>query len=293
MKRAISRSAFLPSCLPAFLPSCLSAFLPALLLFCLPALTNSCSPTVQQDGKKVLIYTKNGKGFIHDNIQASVDMLTALCEDNEIAFDVSEDPSLFTEDNLAKYDALIFTNTNNDAFDNDEQRLTFKRYIQAGGGFVGIHSACGSERHWPWFWEMLGGTFVRHCPYQEFDVKITDPNHPSTEFFAGDWKWEDEGYYLHHLNPDIHVLLSHDMTTIEDKGKDDYPGTIFGDLYPGAWCHEFDGGKEWYTSYGHNIKHYTDPDFRQHVLGGILWTIDKPAVDFAKASAVEVFLNGE
>ena len=81
------------------------------------------------------------------------------------------------------------------------------------------------------------------------------------------------------------------MTTIEDKGKDDYPGTIFGDLYPGAWCHEFDGGKEWYTSYGHSIKHYSDTNFRQHVLGGILWTIDKPTVDFSKASAAEVTLT--
>ena len=138
---------------------------------------------------------------------------------------------------------------------------------------------------------MLGGTFVRHCPYQKFTVKVTDPNHPSTEFFNGDWEWEDEGYYLNYLNPDIHVLLSHDMTTIEDKGKADYPGTIFGDLYPGAWCHEFDGGREWYTSYGHNKTHYSDPKFMKHVLGGILWTIDKPKPDFTKAKATMIRLK--
>lgn len=265
--------------------------LPLILLFCIPSFLVSCDGIEKKGDKKVLIYTKNGKGFVHDNIQASIDMLSALCEENNIQYDVSIDPSLFTEENLSQYDALIFSNTNNDAFDNDEQRLAFKRYIEAGGGFVGIHSACGSERNWPWFWEMLGGTFVRHCPYQAFDVKITDPNHPSTEFFTEDWKWEDEGYYLHHLNPDIHVLLSHDMTTIEDSGKADYPGTIFGDLYPGAWCHEFDGGKEWYTTYGHHIKHYSDENFRKHVLGGILWTIGKPAVDYTKATSTAIKMN--
>jgi len=244
-----------------------------LILLLLPCLLFSCQ--TEQDNKKVLIYTKNGKGFIHDNIQASVDMLTELADENEIDYTVSDLPSVFTKDQLEEFDAVIFTNTNNEAFDNDEQRKAFKEYIQTGGGFVGIHSACGSEREWPWFWKMLGGTFVRHPPYQEFTVKVIDNNHPSTSFISGDWEWEDEAYYLHHLNPNIHVLLAHDMTTIEDKNKDDYPGTIFGDLYPGAWCQEFDGGRQWYTSYGHNIKHYSDPTYRQHVLGGILWTLDK------------------
>jgi type 1 glutamine amidotransferase len=64
------------------------------------------------------------------------------------------------------------------------------------------------------------------------------------------------------------------MTTIEDPGKDKYPGEVFGELFPGAWCHEFEGGKVWYTSYGHHIKHYSDENYRQHVLGGILWTIN-------------------
>lgn len=240
----------------------------------LPFIFIACQ--TDQPQKKVLVYTKNGEGYIHDNIQASVDMLTDLAKENGIEYVVSDQASIFTEDQLKDFDALIFSNTNNEAFDTDEQRLAFRRYIQAGGGFVGIHSACGSERDWPWFWKMLGGTFVRHCPYQEFTVKVINQDHPSTSFFTSDWLWEDEGYYLNHLNPGIHVLLAHDMTTIEDSGKDEYPGVIFGDLFPGAWCQEFDGGRQWYTSYGHHIKHYSDETFRQHVLGGILWTIDKP-----------------
>ncbi len=242
-------------------------------LFLLPFLFVACQ--TEQANKKVLIYTKNGEGYVHENIQASVDMLTTIADEQDIDYVISDNPDIFTEENLAKFDALIFTNTNNEAFDNDDQRQAFKSYIQSGGGFVGIHSACGSERDWPWFWQMLGGTFVRHPPYQDFTIKVIDSTHPSTSFITGDWAWDDEAYYLDHLNPGIHVLLAHDMTTIEDKGKDVYPGVVFGDLYPGAWCQEFDGGREWYTSYGHNIKHYSDPTYRQHVMGGILWTLDK------------------
>jgi len=238
----------------------------------LPLVMLSC--TADQEQKKILIYTKNGEGFVHKNIQASVDMLVELASENDIEYLVSEDPALFTDDQLADFDAVVFSNTNNEAFDNDNQRDAFQRYIRSGGSFVGIHSACGSERDWPWFWAMLGGTFLRHPAYQPFTIKVIDDSHPSTSHIQGDWQWEDEAYYVNHLNPAIHVLLAHDLTTIEDPNKAEFPGQIFGDLFPGAWCQEFEGGKSWYTSYGHSNEHYSDETFRQHVLGGILWAIN-------------------
>jgi len=223
--------------------------------------------------RKVLVYTKNGEGYVHDNIAASVEALKKLGAENGFKVDVSDDPALFTDANLRKYDALIFNNTNNDVFTNDEQRAAFKRYIQSGGGFVGIHSACGTERNWPWFWDMLGGKFVRHPAYQKFTVRTIVTDHPSTAFLPATWGWEDEAYYLSNLNPDITVLLAHDLSTIRDDEKDKYPGKVFGDLFPSAWCHEFDGGREWYTSYGHNPLHYQDPLFLKHLLGGIQWVM--------------------
>ncbi|MFH0762044.1 MAG: ThuA domain-containing protein [Bacteroidota bacterium] len=224
--------------------------------------------------RRVLVYTKNGEGYIHDNIAASVEALKKLGAENGFKVDVCDDPALFTDANLKKYNALIFNNTNNDVFANDEQRAAFKRYIQSGGGFVGIHSACGTERNWPWFWDMLGGKFIRHCPYQKFTVRIIDPGHPSTSMYGKTFEWEDEGYYLTNLNPDIHVLMAHDLTTITDEGKVQFPGNVFGELFPSAWCHEFDGGREWYTSYGHNPVHYQDPLFLRHLLGGIRWAMN-------------------
>ncbi|MCD6333141.1 MAG: ThuA domain-containing protein, partial [Bacteroidales bacterium] len=235
--------------------------------------------------KRVLIYTKNGVGYVHDNIPAATKALQELCDEQGIGYEVSDDPAIFTEEKLKQFDALIFNNTNNDVFDNDAQRLVFRRYIQAGGGFVGIHSACGSERNWPWFWSMLGGKFIRHCPYQPITVRVIDTTDISTRHLGQTWVWEDEGYYLKDLNPDIHVLLAHDMTSINDKGKEEYPADVFGDLFPSTWHHEFEGGREWYTAYGHNKDHYSDPDFRKMLIGGILWATEKGKPDFSKATA--------
>lgn len=229
-------------------------------------------------GSKVLLYTKNGKGFVHKNIPSSIKAIKELGEKYGFTVDHSEDPSVFTDQNLKQYDALIFSSTNNQTIDTEEQKQAFQRYIRSGGGFVAIHSASGSERDWPWFWKLLGGTFYRHAPFQEFTIDVSDKNHPSTSFLPDTWVRADECYYLKHLNPNINVLLQADMTTVQDGRKNEYPGDVFGDAFPLAWYHEFEGGRSWYTSLGHSPEDYEDPLIRKHILGGIQWAVGAGSV---------------
>jgi type 1 glutamine amidotransferase len=232
--------------------------------------------------RRILVFTRNGKGFVHDNIPSSIIALRKLCAENNIAMDATTNSAAFTDDNLKKYKALIFSNTNNELFDNEDQKTALQRYIRAGGGFVGIHSACGSERQWPWFWSMLGGKFVRHAKLQPFTIKVCDPQHPSTAHLGATWQWEDEFYFLDHLNPDLHVLISGDRTKLDDTAKAQPSGEQIGGECPLAWCHEFEGGRSWYTSLGHKKEYYSDPKFIQHVLGGILWAMHETSPQLQK-----------
>ena len=232
------------------------------------------NPKSNAQTKNILIYTKNGEGYVHENITASVSALKTICREIGAVCEVSDNPEVFSEDFSEKFDLVIFSNTNNEAFENENQRRIFKDFIQKGGGFAGIHSACGSEREWPWFWAMTGGKFRRHPPFQPFDIKIIDPDNPATEFLGEIWHWEDECYYIDHLNPDIHVLLAADLTTIDDPEKNEYPGSTFGDLFPLAWIHEYNGGRQFFTALGHDPNHYEDPDFMKHLKGGITWALD-------------------
>jgi type 1 glutamine amidotransferase len=225
--------------------------------------------------KKILIYTKNGKGYVHENISASVEALKKLAADNKVVAETSDQPTVFTADNLSQYKCIIFSNTNNEGFDTEEQKQAFVNYIHNGGGFVGIHSASGSERQWPWFWAMLGGKFVRHPPLQKFTIKVIDKNHPSTKFLGDTWEWEDECYYTNQLNPDIRVLLAVDLNTINDDKKGEYPGQVFGTTFPLAWYHEFEGGRQFYTSLGHKAEYYKDEKYLRHLWGGIQWAMGK------------------
>jgi len=247
------------------------------------------SSQAQQMKKHVLIYTKNGEGYVHDNIPNSVEALKKLCAQHDVAVEVTDDPAWFTEEHLRSCDALIFSNTNNEAFETEAQKLAFQRYIQAGGSWVGIHSACASERQWPWFWSMVGGLFVRHPPFQPFDIKVIDHEHPSTAFLGEVWSWEDECYYVNHFNPDIKVLLAADLRTVEDDKKEEYPGKTFGNYIPLCWYHEFDGGRQWFTALGHDPKHYSDPILLKHLWGGIQWVLDRPPLDYSRATKTLIF----
>src|SRR6202012_1606410 len=105
-----------------------------------------CAAPAQAKPRRVLIYTHNGKGYVHENIHASVDAMTAIAKQHGFQVDVSDDPAVFTSQNLKRYRVLIFSNTNNQAFITTEQREAFQHFIEGGGGLMGIHSAAGSER---------------------------------------------------------------------------------------------------------------------------------------------------
>ena len=118
------------------------------------------SCTKQQVHKNILVFSKT-EGFRHASIEAGQEALKKMAQ--EKGFDVSftEDATQFTENNLKKYNTIVFLNTTGDIL-NDEQQVSFERYIQAGGGYVGIHSATDTEYDWPWYGALAGAYFLDH-----------------------------------------------------------------------------------------------------------------------------------
>jgi type 1 glutamine amidotransferase len=260
----------------------------AILLAHLPALAQD---TLNWEKVKVLVYTKNGEGYVHDNIPFAVKCLQKLGKEHGFAVDTSANPSVMTENNLKQYTLLIFPSTNNDVFDTDRQRLAFRHYIEAGGGFVGIHSVTGTERNWKWFKMMLGCTFAWHAKFQKFTVKVIDPFHPSMQGVPKVWEKEDECYFGKELYPGNIVLMAHDITTLNksdsaQKNMVERNAGGYSELYPAVWYNKFDGGHTWCTVLGHDKKDYEDPVFVQHLLGGIKYIAGEVRnIDFKKAYA--------
>ena len=56
-------------------------------------------------------------------------------------------------------------------------------------------------------------------------------------------------------------------------------------MFPSEWSQEFDGGRQWYTSWGHRKEDYTTPEFRRHILGGIQSVVGNAPLDYRRAYA--------
>jgi len=238
-----------------------------ILLFFLP----NCK---QNDNRpRVLVFSKTA-GYRHSSIPSGKAAIQKLGRENNFEVDVTEDASYFTEDNLKKYAAIIFLNTTGDVL-NNEQEIAVERFIQAGGGFVGIHSATDTEYDWIWYANMVGGQFASHPAIQAAKLMVVDKTQSSTQSLPEVWNRTDEWYNFKRLNKDVKVLLKIDETSY--KG-----GSLNGD-HPMAWYHDYDGGRAFYTELGHTEESYKDSFYLKHILGGIQYAMGNHRVDYSKA----------
>jgi len=240
---------------------------------------------------KVLVYTKNGQGYVHDNIPSAVKAIQKLGRENQFKVDVSDDPAIFTEANLRQYTFILFPSTNNDVFATDEQRLAFRRYMEAGGGFVGLHSVTGTERNWKWFKNMVGCTFLWHPTFQPYKVNVLDKAHPTVQGLPAVWEREDECYFGKEFYPGIKVVMAHDLNSLNKNEAEKITASAgsFSDYYPAVWYQNFDGGRVWVTTLGHDKQSYEDPTYIKHIFQGMQFVAGQvKKLDFTKAYATTI-----
>ena len=207
---------------------------------------------------RILVFTRT-TGWRHDSIPIAIDTLRELGGEAGLEVEHTEDPARFDTATLTRYRAVVFANTTLDVLDASQQ-LAFERFVGAGGGFVGIHSAADTEYDWPWYGELVGAWFDSHPPGLQdspvhFEAGRMLPG-------AGDWTVRDE-LYNYRRNPRRHV----DVIATVDEAT--YTGGKMGADHPIAWCHARHGGRAWYTGLGHERALYADPRFRAHLLRGL------------------------
>jgi len=237
---------------------------------------------------RVLLYTKNGKGYVHDNIPSAIECIQQLGVENQFTVVATEDPTIFNEKDLSGFKLVIFASTNNDVFDTDEQKLAFRKYVEAGGGFVGIHSVTGTERNWPWFKMMLGETFSWHAKFQSFTTVNLQPNHPSMKGIPNRWTKEDECYFGKELYPGMQVLMASELSSLNPDQTDliQKNAGSYARYFPIVWYQHFDGGHVWVTTLGHDKKNYQDPLYKQHILNGLEFVASQVTkLDYSKSYA--------
>jgi glucose/arabinose dehydrogenase len=218
----------------------------------------------------VLVFSRT-TGFRHGSINEGIAAIQQLGTANDFSVTATEDPAAFTAANLAQYEAVIFLSTTGDVL-NASQQTAFEQYIAAGHGFVGIHSAADTEYDWAWYGGLVGAYFDSHPAIQSATIKVADAVHPATAGLPQDWTRTDE-WYNFRTNPRTRV---HVLATLDERT---YTGGTMGFDHPIAWCHSYGGGRSFYTALGHTESSYSEPLFRQHLLGGIRYAAGAVAAD--------------
>jgi len=233
----------------------------------------------KRDGKpKVLVFSKT-MGFKHASIPVGIAAIQKLGAENGFVVDTTKNGELFNEENLKDYSSIIFLSTTMNVLD-AKQEAAFERYIQAGGGYVGVHAAADTEYDWGWYNKLVGAQFLSHpAGTPEADFIIKDNSFIATKHFTDSvWHRSDEIYNYKRINPDVNVLMTVDEST--------YEGGKNGKHHPFAWYHEFDGGRAFYTGAGHTDESYADEAFLKHLLGGIQYAIgENQNLDYSKATS--------
>lgn len=211
---------------------------------------------------RILVFTKT-TGFRHSSIPVAVQAVRELGARAGLTVDATEDVALFTPRNLARYEAVVFLLTTGNSLNAAQQRA-FERFIQAGGGFAGVHSATDTEYAWDWYGGLVAARFRNHPHIQQATIRVSDRRHPSTAGIPSAWGRSDEWYnFARAPGRGVRILARLDETTYT-------PGDgAMGSNHPIAWSHTYRGGRAWYTGGGHTEQSYAEPLFRRHLLGGI------------------------
>lgn len=229
---------------------------------------------------RVLVFSKT-TGFRHSSIPNGIAAIRKMGMENGFDVDTTENAAMFNEDTLKQYSAVIFLCTTGEVLDY-RQEAAFERYIQAGGGYVGVHAAADTEYDWGWYGRLVGGYFLDHPGIhdknpnvQEGVLIVQDANNNATKHLPKEWKRRDEFYSYKKLNPDVKVLL-----TIDEKS---YQGGHKMGNHPMAWYHDYDGGRAFYTALGHTEESYTEENYLKHLLAGIQYAMgDNAELDYTK-----------
>lgn len=252
--------------------------------------------------RKVLVFYRC-EGFIHTSIPFGNHAVKMIAEKTQaFSADFADQYDVFTTENLAKYDAIIFNNTT--GLNPDEaQRAAILAFINEGKGIVGFHAAADNFGKWDEGIALIGGIFNGH-PWGgggTWAFKVEDPEHPLNAAFGGKGFWhKDEIYWYKPENfqgrEKLRVLLSLDMSKAEnrkpvenEKEATKLGGTAPADVdVPVSWCREVGKGRLFFTNLGHNDLTFANQPALQHMLDGIQYALKDIDGDATPSGSVKV-----
>ncbi|MCY3020374.1 MAG: ThuA domain-containing protein [Planctomycetota bacterium] len=243
--------------------------------------------------KRRVLYLTKSAGFEHSAVKRtgeqpsySEKVLVDIGPKNGFEITCTKDGSVFTADNLAKYDAYVFytsgmlteKGTDRNPPMPAEGKGALLDAIKNGKGFIGIHSATDSFHTSPKpedrnknfgdkvdpYIAMIGGEFISHGPQQKAKLTCADPKFPGCEALKDGVEWMEEWYAHKDFATDLHVILVQETQGMKGAVYQRPP-------FPATWAHMYGKGRVLYTSLGHREDIWDNPAVQKLLLGALSW----------------------
>ena len=242
---------------------------------------------------KVLLFSLF-TGFNHWVIPHADAVITILSEKTG-AYEVvkSTDISMFEQDKLAQFDAVVLNNNCSigprrdlfydalgiDSLLSEETKIekaaelenNLLAFVKNGGGLAVLHGGIVMQNNSTEVSEMIGGSFDYHPPQQEIELHIAELEHPLTKAFEGrSFTHYDEPYFFKnaYAEKSFRPMLYMEFSKIlkarhESEDKVSYV----------SWIKKYGEGRVFYVSPSHNAQSYEDARMLRYYLNGMQYVL--------------------
>jgi uncharacterized protein len=185
-----------------------------------------------------------------------------LAKDKRLEVQTVADPHQLSSPTLHKYDVVIvhFMNWKVPS-PNKAAQENFSKFIEAGGGMVMVHFACGAWQDWPGFVKIAGRVynpkFRGHDRRGPFTVEIVSKDHEITKGMK-DFETFDELYTCLDGKTPIDIL-AHAKSNVDKK------------YHPMGFVLKFGKGRVFHSPLGHDVKAFDAPGVQELFTRAAAW----------------------
>lgn len=245
----------------------------------------------QLPGTAVLIFSKTNGYRDDEQIPAANAALEKIAKEHGWSSYTTENAAVFNPVQLSRFKVVVWSSVSGDVL-TPPQRDAFRRWLEQGGGFVGLHGAGGDPEYaWRWYVDhLIGAQFIGHTmgpQFQPATLSVEDRTHPATRHLNATWRRVDE-WYSFAASPrakGYHVLISLDERTYKPE-MNFWPlvrhrSVAMGSDHPMVWTHCEGKGRAFYSALGHQASAYSEPLHVNMIAGAIAWSagLEGPGCD--------------
>lgn len=228
---------------------------------------------LENDGAPAVLVFSKTNGFVHtDTMPVASRVLAEIAEAKGWVLFETKNGAVMNAEQLAHFDVVVWHNTSGTTL-SDEQGAAFKKWLEEGGAYVGLHAAGGDFWYsWDWYVDhLIGAQFIGHTMDPQFqDATVLNQQNDTgiTAHLPDEWPLQLEEWYGFDRNPrDTGSTI---LLTLDETSYDPNSAGMEGE-HPIAWAHELGAGRVVYSAIGHQPHTYERADYQEMMARAIVW----------------------